>query len=692
LHEYRVLSFFPRYFHQEKSEKSDKKRKHDDTAPAVVEEHDGKKARTTFGATLMDNDENAGEQWVGETPQAAVEKGQPELHVDNFALDRKIKEVLLEKKIEVLFPIQAMCLPPALAGKDLVGRARTGCGKTLAFVLPVVQLLLTTPPRGGFGRKPSVIVLAPTRELAKQVHEDFELIGRAANLKTVCVYGGSPMGPQDLALRRGVDVVVGTPGRVKDHLDRKSLSLSNLRFRILDECDEMLNMGFADDVEYILAHESAGTDGGEDGKPIQTLLFSATMPSWVRQMASKYLQATNQGYVDLVGDSKMKASTSVRHLLLPCLWTQVTSLVTDLVKCYGCQGRSIVFCDTKKDVDELAQALTGARPLHGDIAQASREQTLKGFKAGTFNVLVATDVAARGLDITGVELVIQTGPPKEHETYIHRSGRTGRANSTGVSVLLVTRSKEYMVQLIERRAGLKFERIGAPQPEDMSRIAAERCVEAIEEVNKDLIPMFKSSAEKLLKDFKDLTPVEVLALALARITGFTNIKRRSLLSSSDEFTTVQFRSGFKLDRATGAFGFLRRRLGDQAEQVCAQIKAMQLVEDGMGTVFDVPVELVEDLIKDVNQGATGEEAPLFLPAKLPTLQRQIGDNTGMGGGGGGYGGGRGGGGGYGGGRGGYGGGGGRGGGGYGGGRGGGRGFGGRGGGRGGGFGRGRGRG
>ncbi|CAG9461206.1 unnamed protein product [Pedinophyceae sp. YPF-701] len=524
----------------------------------------------------------------GSPPPPAA--GADKYALDNFPLDDSLKRLLNDRGIQSLFPIQALALPPALEGKDLVGRARTGCGKTLAFTLPIIQQFIDkgeTGAKKAYGRHPAVIVLAPTRELAKQVHEDFNIMGRAANLATLCIYGGAPISPQESALRRGVDVVVGTPGRVKDHLDRGSLVLDKLRFRVLDECDEMLNMGFAEDVEYILAHQSV-----DAATSVQTMLFSATMPSWVKEMSKKYLQAGNQEYVDLVGDQKMKASTSVRHLLLPCLRTQTPSLVTDLVRCYGCQGRTIVFTDTKNDANDLAQQLSetvGARALHGDIAQAQREATLKGFKSGVFSVLVATDVAARGLDITGVELVVQTAPPKDHETYIHRSGRTGRANSTGISITLVTRSREENVVRIEKRAGLKFERIGAPQPEDMAQIAAQRSVEAIEAVDKELIPMFKGAAERLLSDLS-MEPAEVLALALAKITGHTAMKRRSLLTSADEYTTVQFRSKFVMERPGACFGFLRRRLGEEfGEKMCSQIKRMMLTKDGTGAVFDVPV-------------------------------------------------------------------------------------------------------
>lgn len=429
-------------------------------------------------------------------------------------------------------------------------------------MLPVIQALLNEGhgSKKPYGRTPKVLVLAPTRELAKQVAEDFELVGQAGDFSSICLYGGTPYGPQEGALRRGVDIVIGTPGRVKDHLERGTLNLGKLRFRVLDECDEMLNMGFKEDVELILKKV-------EDPEAVQTLLFSATMPPWVREVTRQFLKPSKK-MVDLVGDDKMKAATTVKHLLLPCHWQQAPSIVVDLVRSYGAQGRSIIFTETKNDANELATKLSeiiGARPLHGDIPQQTREVTLKGFKTGKFHVLVATDVAARGLDISGVELVIQMAPPKDPETYIHRSGRTGRAGSTGVSITFCSRSKEGLIPIIERKGGFKFERIGAPQPSEIASVAAERAVDAIREVDLRVIGLFEKAAGRLMEYCEEhsLETKSMIALVLAKLVGTTEFKRRSLLTASDDFCTLMFTSDKEVERPGYVFGYLRRRLPEE---------------------------------------------------------------------------------------------------------------------------------
>ncbi|KAK2077547.1 hypothetical protein QBZ16_004392 [Prototheca wickerhamii] len=577
----------------------------------------------------------------------------PSNSIDSFPLSAPLKAALRSKGIETLFDIQAACLQKLLDGKDLVGRARTGCGKTLAFVLPIVERL-SKLDRGGYGRAPSVIVLAPTRELAKQVGADFETYGQSLGVKCVCVYGGAPSGPQEGALRRGVDVVIGTPGRVKDHMQRGVLSVKGLKYRVLDECDEMLNMGFVDDVEEILNGTAVDTAN------VQTLLFSATLPPWVRQITSRFLKP-DFATIDLVGDDKMKASTSVRHLLLPCHWSQRSEVIRDLVRCYGALGRTIIFTDTKADADQLTETLSesmGARALHGDIAQSQREVTLAGFREGKFSVLVATDVAARGLDIKNVELVIQAAPPKEAETYIHRSGRTGRAHARGTCITLVSRNNEYMAPIIERKAGMKFARIGAPQPADMAAVAAERAAETIAEVDEQVIDAFLPAARGLLAG--EAEPERV---------------RRSLITAYEDYVTLVMASAFPMDRASQVYGLLRKAGIRDAD--VEQAKTVSFLANGRGAAFDVPTKLVENFIgafggpnDDPAKGVFGaalmeaKELPELLQRPPMSAGRPGGDRFGGGGGGRGFSGGRGFGGGRGGGR------------GFGGGRGGGRGFGG----------------
>ncbi|KAG6716767.1 hypothetical protein I3842_04G064400 [Carya illinoinensis] len=378
--------------------------------------------------------------------------------VSRFRISEPLKAKLKEKGIESLFPIQAMTFDIILDGSDLVGRARTGQGKTLAFVLPILESLTNGPAKvlqkTGYGRAPSVLVLLPTRELAKQVHADFEVYGGTLGLVSCCLYGGAPYQSQEVKLKRGVDIVIGTPGRVKDHIERGNIDFSSLKFRVLDEADEMLRMGFVEDVELILGKV-------EDTSKVQTLLFSATLPGWVKQIASRFLNPSKKT-ADLVGNEKMKASTNVRHIVLPCSSSARSQLIPDIIRCYSSGGRTIIFTETKDSASSLAGLLPGARALHGDIQQAQREVTLAGFRSGKFMTLVATNVAARGLDINDVQLIIQCEPPRDVEAYIHRSGRTGRAGNTGVAVMLYDPRKSN-ISKIERESGVKFEHISAPQ-------------------------------------------------------------------------------------------------------------------------------------------------------------------------------------------------------------------------------------
>ncbi|KAG6753440.1 hypothetical protein POTOM_043508 [Populus tomentosa] len=498
--------------------------------------------------------------------------------VTRFRISEPLREALKKRGIEALFPIQARTFEDILNGCDLVGRARTGQGKTLAFVLPILESLVNGPAKAsrktGYGRPPSVLVLLPTRELATQVFDDFKVYGGAVGLNSCCVYGGASYQPQELALKRGVDIVVGTPGRIKDHIEKGNIDLSLLKFRVLDESDEMLRMGFVEDVELILGKV-------EDVRKVQTLLFSATLPDWVKNISSRFLKPTKKT-IDLVGNEKMKASTNVRHIVLPCSTAAMPQVIPDVISCYGSGGRTIIFTEKRESANELAGLLPGARALHGEIQQSKREVnfcilmvpstvlmfvyeqnvsivfvfgflncfgsslgpcfvTLSGFRSGKFLTLVATNVAARGLDINDVQLIIQCEPPNDVEAYIHRSGRTGRAGNSGVAVMLYD-PRRSNISKIQRESGVKFEHITAPRAEDIAKAAGVGAAETITQVSDSVIPAFKSAAEDLLST-SGLSAVELLAKALAKATGYTEIKSRSLLTSMDNHVTLLLESG-----------------------------------------------------------------------------------------------------------------------------------------------------
>ena len=542
--------------------------------------------------------------------------------LSRFRISEPLREMLTSKGIKSLFPIQAMTFDMILDGSDLVGRARTGQGKTLAFVLPILESLMNGPTKAskntGYGRAPSVLVLLPTRELAKQVYEDFDVYGGAMGLSSCCLYGGAPYHSQEFKLKRGVDVVIGTPGRVKDHIERNNINLSSLKFRVLDEADEMLRMGFVDDVELILGKVA-------DVSKVQTLLFSATLPVWVKHIASKFLKPSKKT-IDLVGNEKMKASTNVRHIVLPCSSSARAQVIPDVIRCYSSGGRTIIFTETKESASQLADVLPGARPLHGDIQQSQREVTLSGFRSGKFMTLVATNVAARGLDINDVQLIIQCEPPRDVEAYIHRSGRTGRAGNSGVAVMLYDPRKSN-VSRIERESGVKFEHISAPQPAEIAKAAGGEAAETIIQVSDSVIPAFKSAAEELLNT-SGLSAVELLAKALAKAAGYTDIKSRSLLSSLEDHVTVLLEAGKPIYTASFAYNILRRFV---PEEKVESVKGMALTTDGRGAVFDVAAEDLDLFLAGQDNAAN---VSIEVVKTLPPLQEKDQSRGRFGGGGG----------------------------------------------------------
>nr|XP_043630648.1 DEAD-box ATP-dependent RNA helicase 53, mitochondrial-like [Erigeron canadensis]XP_043630653.1 DEAD-box ATP-dependent RNA helicase 53, mitochondrial-like [Erigeron canadensis] len=382
------------------------------------------------------------------------------LEVSKLGISQEIVTALAKKGITKLFPIQRAVLEPAMKGRDMIGRARTGTGKTLAFGIPIMDKITQSNKKNGKGRNPLAIVLAPTRELARQVEKEF--YETAPNLDTLCVYGGVPIQRQMSTLDHGIDVLVGTPGRVIDLIKRGCLKLSEVQFCVLDEADQMLNVGFADDVETILEHLP---------RERQSMMFSATMPSWIVKLTRKYLK--NPLTIDLVGDSDQKLADGITLYSIASDMHDKPSIIAPLITEHANGGKSIVFTQTKRDADRLAQAMQrhfSCEALHGDISQNQRERTLSGFRDGRFNVLIATDVAARGLDVPNVDLVIHYELPSSSEVFVHRSGRTGRAGKKGRAILIHSSSQLRDVKSYEREVGCRFVELPRITVEAGSRI------------------------------------------------------------------------------------------------------------------------------------------------------------------------------------------------------------------------------
>ncbi|XP_075098495.1 DEAD-box ATP-dependent RNA helicase 53, mitochondrial-like [Nicotiana tabacum] len=368
------------------------------------------------------------------------------LEISKLGISEEIVSALAQRGITSLFPIQKAVLEPAMQGSDMIGRARTGTGKTLAFGIPIMDKIIKFNNKKGRGRNPLALILAPTRELARQVEKEF--YESAPVLDTLCVYGGVPIQRQMSTLQRGADIVVGTPGRIIDLLKRGSLNLSEIQFVVLDEADQMLNVGFAEDVETILENVR---------QKHQTMMFSATMPSWIMKITNKFLKKPI--HIDLVGDSDQKLADGISLYSIACEMRQKPAVLGPLISEHAKGGKCIVFTQTKRDADRLASSMQKTlrcEALHGDITQSQRERTLSGFRQGQFNVLVATDVAARGLDVPNVDLVIHYELPNSSEIFVHRSGRTGRAGKKGSAILMHSSKQHRDVKGIEHDAGCRF--------------------------------------------------------------------------------------------------------------------------------------------------------------------------------------------------------------------------------------------
>ncbi|CAI5723112.1 unnamed protein product [Peronospora effusa] len=537
--------------------------------------------------------------------------------LETFDISNETQKNLQARGITTLFPIQAMTFDKIMAGKDLIGRARTGMGKTLAFALPVIEILLKDKRPRARGRAPRVVCMAPTRELAKQVASEFELTG--PSLSTVCIYGGASYQSQNNAFRSGVDILVGTTGRVIDHIDRGNLRLHNCEFLILDEADTMLEMGFREDVQKVFtAMEKVQNESS--GKR-QTLLFSATIPKWVKDVADKYMQKAE--FVNLVKDSDDQASTDVQHIAIPCHWQGRPTLLANLLGVYAKKdSRTIIFAETKKDCNELAvhpEIKTDSQVLHGDIAQDQRETTMKAFREGRLRLLIATDVAARGLDMN-VDLVINSEPPRKMsgmadvDTYVHRSGRTGRAGKKGICITLYTTRQRDQLNQIERKIGNKFIMKGPPDQEDLIKASAAKALKEIGNVDPSMIELFQEKANELLESME---PEKCLAAALACITGHTKPPRRtSLMSGVPDYVTVLFTSSNCIRAKGYVWNALNR---DIPESIATNIKQLTLTEDSMGACFDLPIAGLELLEKLVEDG--GMHCPYSIPKTLPKLQQ-----------------------------------------------------------------------
>tara|TARA_B100000678_G_scaffold157987_1_gene132001 strand:+ start:47 stop:1846 length:1800 start_codon:yes stop_codon:yes gene_type:complete len=388
---------------------------------------------------------------------AAAETAAPTF--SDLGLSDPVLKALREIGYETPSAIQAATIPTLLSGRDVVGMAQTGTGKTAAFALPIVDRL--DPAQ----KNPQALVLAPTRELALQVCEAFEkYAGHLKGVHVLPVYGGQGYGVQLSALRRGVHIVVGTPGRIIDHLEKGTLDLSELSYLVLDEADEMLKMGFAEDVETILA-ETPDTK--------QVALFSATMPAAIRRMSKQYLHDPEE----ITVKTKTTTSATISQRYLITAWQRKMDALTRILEVENFDGM-IVFGRTRSITEEIAEKLRArgysAAAINGDIAQAQREKTVNQLKSGKLDILVATDVAARGLDVERISHVVNYDIPTDTESYVHRIGRTGRAGRTGDAISFVTPKERWLVRAIEKATRQELTEMSLPSVDEVNETRLSR--------------------------------------------------------------------------------------------------------------------------------------------------------------------------------------------------------------------------
>ncbi|OAH49719.1 DEAD/DEAH box helicase [Microbacterium oleivorans] len=383
---------------------------------------------------------------------------------DELGLTGPVLAAIKDLGYETPSAIQAATIPVLLGGRDVVGMAQTGTGKTAAFALPIMENLDLTQ------KTPQALVLAPTRELALQVCEAFEsYAARMKGVHVLPVYGGQGYGVQLSALRRGVHIVVGTPGRIMDHLEKGTLDLSQLKNLVLDEADEMLKMGFAEDVEQILAQTPAEK---------QVALFSATMPASIRRLAQQYLR----GPEEITVKTKTSTNTNITQRYLIVSYQQKVDALTRILEVEDFDGM-IIFVRTKNETETLAEKLRArgfsAAPINGDIPQPQRERSIQQLKDGKLDILVATDVAARGLDVERISHVVNFDIPTDTESYVHRIGRTGRAGRTGDAISFVTPRERYLLAHIERATRQAPTQMQLPTTEDINSTRLARFDDAI---------------------------------------------------------------------------------------------------------------------------------------------------------------------------------------------------------------------
>ncbi|MEC0302884.1 DEAD/DEAH box helicase [Terribacillus saccharophilus] len=448
----------------------------------------------------------------------------------DYNVSEEIKRALTVLKYKTPTEVQSEVIPLALENQDLLVKAQTGSGKTASFGIPVSEMVVWEE------KKPQALILTPTRELAVQVREDITNIGRFKRIKAVAVYGKEPFKKQKDELQQKTHVVVGTPGRVMDHIERDTLDLEQIKYLIIDEADEMLNKGFIDEVEAIIKKLPSNRT---------TMVFSATFPKDIEDLCLKYMQDPTRIEIESTGVT----ADTIEHLLIEVKEEDKISLLKDVTVVEN-PDSCLIFCRTKEHVDtvysELNEAGYPCERLHGGLEQEDRFAVMEGFKMGNFRYLVATDVAARGIDIDNVKLVINYDVPMEKEAYVHRTGRTGRAGNKGKAITFSTTFEGKFINAIERYIGFEIPTTEAPSPQAVAggkaafeeKLSSKRIVRnnKTARINQDIMKLHFNGGKK-----KKIRAVDFVG-TLAKIPGVT-AEDIGIITIQDQMSYVDILNG-----------------------------------------------------------------------------------------------------------------------------------------------------
>ena len=437
------------------------------------------------------------------------------VNFEELGISKKVLSALSAMGFEAPSPIQSETIPHVMNGKDIIGQAQTGTGKTAAFGIPLVEKV--TPDKAV-----QALVLTPTRELAIQVAEEIANIGKLKRVRVLPVYGGQPIDRQIRAIRAGAQIVIGTPGRLLDHIRRQTLRLDKVQMVVMDEADEMLDMGFVEDIESILSHTP------EESR--QTLLFSATMPAAIASLAKRYMK------------DPFTVTISREQLTVPAIeqfYYETRDKLEALCRVLDLEetGKSIVFCRTKKGVDDLVASLQTrgylVDGLHGDLSQNQRDRVMKQVRIGKLDILVATDVAARGIDIDDITHVINYDIPQDHESYVHRIGRTGRAGRTGVALTFINPREFRQLKSIERATHSRLVRRAVPSASDVLKRHEETLKERLGTlISRGNLDEYISIVEEMAERY-DTVDVAAAAMKLAQ-EGFKLVEETPVVTENPE--------------------------------------------------------------------------------------------------------------------------------------------------------------